>query len=120
MGSELDSVNRSGEAERIWLNFINLILGRIADFELTPEGEPAKAGIQIRPVGVHRETYVPILMELDSRWHVRPFAFDWRRTSTAAPAGSMPRSRLRGGRPGHLVTHSMGGLVAAPLRPSLP
>ena len=45
MGSELDSVDRSGEAERIWLNFIKLILGRIADFELTPEGEPAKAGI---------------------------------------------------------------------------
>ena len=113
MGSELDSVNQSGEGERIWLNFINLILGRIADFELTPEGEPAKAGIQIRPVGVHPETYVPILMELDSRWHVRPFAFDWREDIDRSAGRLDAEIKAFGaGDPVHLVAHSMGGLVA--------
>ena len=113
MGSELDSVDRSGEAERIWLNFVKLILGRIADFELTPEGEPAKAGIQIRPAGVHRETYVPILMELDSRWNVRPFAFDWREDIDRSAARLEAEIKAFGaGEPVHLVTHSMGGLVA--------
>jgi pimeloyl-ACP methyl ester carboxylesterase len=113
MGSELDSVVNSGEAERIWLNFINLILGRIADFELTPEGEPAQAGIKIRPAGVHRDTYVPILMELESRWNVRPFDFDWREDIDRSAARLNEEIKAFGaGEPVHLVTHSMGGLVA--------
>jgi pimeloyl-ACP methyl ester carboxylesterase len=113
MGSELDSVDSSGEADRIWLNFVNLILGRLADFELTPEGEPARAGIHIRPAGVHRDTYVPILMELDSRWNVRPFAFDWREDIDRSAARLDEEITAFGaGEPVHLVTHSMGGLVA--------
>lgn len=113
MGSELDSVDRSGESDRIWLNFVNLILGRIADFELTPEGEPAKAGVQIRPAGVHLPTYVPILLELDSRWQVRPFAFDWREDIDRSAARLDEEIKAFGaGDPVHLVTHSMGGLVA--------
>ena len=113
MGSELDSVGSSGEAERIWLNFVNLILGRIADFELTPEGESSKAGIHIRPAGVHTDTYVPILMELDSRWNVRPFAFDWREDIDRSAARLDEEIKAFGaGEPVHLVAHSMGGLVA--------
>ena len=113
MGSELDSVDSSGASDRIWLNFVNLILGRIADFALTPEGEPAKAGVQIRPAGVHLPTYVPILMELDSRWQVRPFAFDWREDIDRSAARLDEEIKAFGaGEPVHLVTHSMGGLVA--------
>jgi pimeloyl-ACP methyl ester carboxylesterase len=113
MGSELDSVDRTGESDRIWLNFVNLILGRIADFELTPEGEPARAGVQIRPAGVHLPTYVPILLELDSRWNVRPFAFDWREDIDRSAARLEAEIKAFGvGEPVHLVTHSMGGLVA--------
>ena len=114
MGSELDSVkslraraNASGSTSS------SLILGRIANFELTPEGEPAKAGIQIRPVEVHPETYVPILMELDSRWHVRPFAFDWREDIDRSAGRLDAEIKAFGaGDPVHLVAHSMGGLVA--------
>ena len=113
MGSELDSVDSSGASDRIWLNFVNLILGRIVDFALTPEGEPAKAGVQIRPAGVHLPTYVPILMELDSRWQVRPFAFDWREDIDRSAARLDEEIKAFGaGEPVHLVTHSMGGLVA--------
>jgi pimeloyl-ACP methyl ester carboxylesterase len=113
MGSELDSVDSSGDADRIWINFVNLILGRIGDFELTPDGEPAKAGVRIRTAGVHRDTYVPILMELDSRWHVRPFAFDWREDIDRSAARLEGEIKAFGeGGPVHLVCHSMGGLVA--------
>ena len=113
MGSELDSVDRSRASDRIWLNFVNLILGRIADFELTPEGEPAMAGVQIRPAGVHLPTYVSILLELDSRWQVRPFAFDWREDIDRSAARLDEEIKAFGaGEPVHLVTHSMGGLVA--------
>jgi pimeloyl-ACP methyl ester carboxylesterase len=113
MGSELDSVDRSGDADRIWLKFVNLILGRIADFELTPEGEPAKAGIHIRTAGLHSTTYLPILMELDSRWHVRPFAFDWREDIDRSAVRLDAEIKAFGaGEPVHLLTHSMGGLVA--------
>ena len=41
MGTELDSVNRKGDSDRIWINFVRLIAGRIGDLELNPEGESA-------------------------------------------------------------------------------
>jgi pimeloyl-ACP methyl ester carboxylesterase len=113
MGSELDSVDRSGRAERIWLNFVNLILGRIDDLELTLDGEPAKAGCHVRLGGVLRKTYVPLIMELDMRWHVRPFAFDWREDLERSAARLDGEIKAFGnGDPVHLVAHSMGGLVS--------
>ena len=32
------------------------------------------------------ETYLPLLLELDSRWDVLPFAFDWRHDIAASAA----------------------------------
>ena len=75
---ELDSVDRSGDADRIWINFFNLIRGRIDELELTAEGKPAKPGVRVRTAGVHRATYLPLILDLDTRWQVQPFAFDWR------------------------------------------
>ena len=113
MGSELDSVDPKGDADRIWHNVVRLIDGRIGDLELTPEGEPAKAGFHVRTAGVHRKTYVPLLMELDTRWHVRPFAFDWREHIDKSAARLEGEVKAFGdGDPVHLVAHSMGGLVS--------
>ena len=64
MGSELDSVDRSGDADRIWINFFNLIRGRIDELELTAEGKPAKPGVRVRTAGVHRATYLPLILDL--------------------------------------------------------
>jgi pimeloyl-ACP methyl ester carboxylesterase len=113
MGSELDSVDGSGDSDRIWINFVRLISGRIGDLELTLEGEPAKPGLHVRTAGVHRKTYVSILMELDTRWHVRPFAFDWREDIDRSAARLDGEIKAFGaGEPVHLIAHSMGGLVA--------
>ncbi len=113
MGTELDSVDRKGDVDRIWIHFVRLLGGRIGDLELTPDGEPASPGIHIRPAGVHRKTYVPILLELDTRWHVRPFPFDWREDIDKSAARLDAEVRAFGaGEPVHLVAHSMGGLVS--------
>jgi pimeloyl-ACP methyl ester carboxylesterase len=113
MGTELDAVNRKGDSDRIWINFVRLIAGRIADLELNADGQSAHAGTHVRTAGVHRKTYVPLLMELDTRWHVRPFPFDWREDIDKAAARLDGEIRAFGaGEPVHLVAHSMGGLVS--------
>jgi pimeloyl-ACP methyl ester carboxylesterase len=113
MGSELDAVDATGDADRVWLNFIRLIAGRIEDLELRPDGSPVKPGVHIRPAGLHRKTYVPLLMELDTRWYVRPFAFDWREDVDKSAARLDGEVKAFGaGDPVHLVAHSMGGLVS--------
>jgi pimeloyl-ACP methyl ester carboxylesterase len=113
MGSELDSVDQSGDADRIWINFVRLIAGRIGDLELSADGSPARPGLHVRPAGVHRKTYVPMLLELDTRWHVRPFAFDWREDIDKAALRLEGEVKAFGnGDPVHLVAHSMGGLVS--------
>lgn len=113
MGTELDSVDRKGDVDRIWIHFLRLIGGRIGDLKLTPEGEPARPGFHVRPAGLHRKTYVPLLMELDTRWHVRPFPFDWREDVDKSAARLDAEVKAFGaGEPVHLVAHSMGGLVS--------
>ncbi len=113
MGTELDSVDRKGDVDRIWIHFVRLLAGRIAELELTPEGEPAPTGVHIRPAGLHRKTYVPILLELDTRWHVKPFGFDWREDIDKSAARLDAEVRAFGvGEPVHLIAHSMGGLVS--------
>ena len=57
--------------------------------------------------------YIPLLIELDTQWEVRPFAFDWRkdiRKSAERLAGEI--RAFGAGDPVHLVCHSMGGLVS--------
>ena len=113
MGTELDSVDRKGDSDRIWINFVRLIAGRIGDLELGADGQSAHTGVHVRPAGVHRKTYVPLLMELDTRWHVRPFPFDWREDIDKSAARLDGEIKAFGaGEPVHLVAHSMGGLVS--------
>ena len=113
MGTELDSVDRKGDSDRIWINFVRLIAGRIADLELKDDGSPAQAGTHVRIAGVHRKTYLPLLLELDTRWDVRPFGFDWREDVDKSAARLDGEIKAFGaGGPVHLVAHSMGGLVS--------
>ena len=113
MGTELDSVDRKGDSDRVWINFVRLIAGRIADLELKDDGSPALAGTHVRIAGVHRKTYLPLLLELDTHWDVRPFGFDWREDIDKSAARLDGEVKAFGaGGPVHLVAHSMGGLVS--------
>jgi hypothetical protein len=113
MGSELVSVDSKGDASRVWIDF-NKLLGRgLGDLELTSDAGSAKPGTHVRIGGVHRKTYLPLLMELDARWHGRPFPFDWREDIDKSAAQLDAEVKAFGnGDPIHLVAHSMGGLVA--------
>ncbi len=114
MGSLLDSVDRAGDADRVWIKALRLVLGRFQDLQLTvPEGQAASEGVRIDIAGLYRKTYLPLLVELDTRWDVRPFAFDWREDIRKSAERLDGELRAFGdGTPVHLVAHSMGGLVA--------
>ena len=67
----------------------------------------------MRIAGVHRKTYLPLLLELDTHWDVRPFGFDWREDIDKSAARLDGEIKAFGaGGPVHLVAHSMGGLVS--------
>lgn len=113
MGTELDSVDASGDSDLVWVNFFRIIDGRMADLRLTPNGDPLPPPPAVKLKQVYRKVYLPLLMTLQARWQTRPFPFDWRRDidgSAAALAEDV--KSWANGEPVHLVAHSMGGLVA--------
>jgi pimeloyl-ACP methyl ester carboxylesterase len=113
MGTELDSVDASGDADLVWVNYFRIFAGRMADLRLTDAGDPPAPPPTIRPKQLYRSVYLPILLALQARWQTRPFPYDWRVgvDSSAAALAEDVRS-WAGGEPCHLVAHSMGGVVA--------
>jgi pimeloyl-ACP methyl ester carboxylesterase len=112
MGARLDVVEPDGDSDRVWVDYWRIFNGRIADLELV-EGElsrdPEK---RVRVAGLLPE-YLPLLLELDGRWKVKPFAYDWRLNIDTSAARLADTIRLWAtGDPCHVVAHSMGGLVA--------
>src|SRR5262249_2536007 len=77
MGAQLDVVDKDGDSDRVWLNYLRLWNGRIADLELLNGVQPKNSSITVRVAGILPE-YVPMLLELDQLWKVSPFAYDWR------------------------------------------
>jgi pimeloyl-ACP methyl ester carboxylesterase len=112
MGSTLDVVKRR-DADRVWINYWRLFNGRIADLKLTLEGGPVQGGIKVRVAGQNRKAYLPMLMELNEKWHIKPFSYDWRQDiNKSAEHLADLVTTFGGGKPVHLVAHSMGGLVS--------
>jgi pimeloyl-ACP methyl ester carboxylesterase len=113
MGSMLDVVDPSGDQDRVWTHALRLAAGRIEDLELGPNEQNAKPNNQVLTAGLHRKTYVPLLLELDEEWNVRPFAFDWREDiERSADKLAAEIRAFAPAKPVHLVVHSMGGLVS--------
>jgi len=113
MGTQLESVDPRGDADRIWVNFFRMIQGRLDELKLDLDGRPLPPPHTVRPGGLYKKVYLPLLLALDERWQVRPFGYDWRidiDLSAAALAADV--QAWAGGEPAHLVVHSMGGLVA--------
>lgn len=111
MGGKL-AVREGGDEDLVWLNVLRLAAGRIADFALDGHDAPAKPGLEVVSCGLLDE-YLPLLVELDGTWQVKPFAFDWRLDiGAAADRLDATIREWANGEPVHIVAHSMGGLVA--------
>ena len=108
-GSMLDSVGQGGDADRIWVNLFRLAGGRIEELKLNRDGSPANRDHQIRTNGMHRKTYLPMILELDRGWHVQPFEYDWRHNidRSADQLAQVIRDFQQDNDPVHLVAHSM-------------
>jgi len=108
-GAELASVDKTGDRDTIWVNLFRLFRGRIADLQMDPAGQSRR---EVRVQGIRVE-YLPLIVELSSRWDVLPFAYDWRESIDKSAARlDEAVGRWANGQPCHIVAHSMGGLVA--------
>ncbi len=111
MGALLD-VTKGDDVDRVWINFWKIIGGRFRDLKLELDGSPADPRVQVAAAALHK-TYLPMLLELDNRWDVRAFPFDWRvdMDRSADQLAEVVRS-WGSNEPVHIVAHSMGGLVS--------
>lgn len=113
MGSELETVERDSDEDLIWISYVRLALGRLARLTLTLDGEPADPRYSVKLGGLLTDYYLPLIVALDNRWDVRPFAFDWRiDIDASARRLAHEIEEWAKGEPAHIVAHSMGGLVA--------
>jgi len=115
MGGELTSIDRSGDADQIWLNLPRLLMGWLGRLELDQTGRAERdTEHDVRASGILKRTYGEILLSLSRNWNVRAFWFDWRKElSLAADLLDFQIGPWFGdGAPVHIVAHSMGGLVA--------
>lgn len=111
MGANLDS-RRDDDWDRVWVHPWRLAKGRIVDLELSESGQPLPGRPPVRIMGLFAD-YLPLVAELQSRWKVLPFAYDWRADIDASVDRLAEAIRdFAAGQPVHLVAHSMGGLVA--------
>jgi pimeloyl-ACP methyl ester carboxylesterase len=112
-GSDLETVE-NGDRDHIWVNFPRLVLGQIRRLRLSADGtSEADSRYRVVATRVNKRYYARAILSLRARWHVEPFAYDWRRSIDAAAddLAAFIRSRFPG-QTVHLVAHSMGGLVA--------
>ncbi|HEX6851984.1 MAG TPA: CHAT domain-containing protein [Candidatus Polarisedimenticolaceae bacterium] len=116
MGCHLATVDASDDKDRIWLNLWRLLWGRMKELELDADGHPVPKKIQVRTDGQLEMVYLPMLLQLDENWDVKPFCYDWRWDVDAAADALAAEIRNWGkGEPVHVVAHSMGGLVTRSL-----
>ncbi|MEL7449465.1 MAG: hypothetical protein AAFN78_09665, partial [Pseudomonadota bacterium] len=112
MGGRL-AVRRKGDTDNVWINYWRLATGRMAQLELDAQGEPRDPGVEVLVKGHIRKYYLPMVLRLDQRWDVKPFAYDWRKDIRESAVRLADTIRtFAGDEPVHLVAHSMGGLVA--------
>src|SRR5262249_39661068 len=104
----LGSALIDGAGRHLWL-----VPPRLDELLLDPDGAgEAAAGRTVRPTDVNI-LYAPLIHALEPFWEVLPFAYDWRKGIPESARLLAEAARGRFGDAGfHLVTHSMGGLVA--------
>jgi pimeloyl-ACP methyl ester carboxylesterase len=115
MGSDLSAFDPANKPNHIWINLIRLALGDIEKLQLGEDGRTDLIpNLNIRPTGVLKRHYGELILSLSEHWNVRPFGYDWRKDIgiAAADLEAKIRAWFDEKQPVHLVTHSLGGLVA--------
>jgi pimeloyl-ACP methyl ester carboxylesterase len=107
MGSEL-SLTSGNKARVIWLNYLQVFLGRTQSLRLDGGGSK-----NISATGVLERYYTKLRLRLRNKgYDARFIPFDWRKSLGELGAALLSEiSEAEKGRI-HLVCHSMGGLVA--------
>jgi pimeloyl-ACP methyl ester carboxylesterase len=115
LGSELSSIDGSGNEERLWLSGRSVVDGALMRLRLAEDGlRQADPSYEIRVTGVLKRTYGEIMLSLAQRYNVHAFSYDWRRSLETA-ADELQAFLSKTFSPDeevHLVAHAEGGLVA--------
>ncbi|HEX6107113.1 MAG TPA: hypothetical protein VFZ26_16105, partial [Gemmatimonadales bacterium] len=113
-GSELVADYADGKRRLLWIDFLNLILGRaLAALGLTAAGGPVDPAVRISPRGFVLGWYLNLVTSLQNEWEVLPVSYDWRLDiDHSANALAARIEQWAQGTPVHIVAHSMGGLVS--------
>lgn len=115
LGSELTSVDRNQQQERLWLSPHQIAAGHLDRLHLEPNGlTEANPDYAIRVTGIMKRYYGELMLGLAEHWNVQAFWYDWRKDFRLAAAQLQARidNWFPAGAPVHLVTHAAGGLVA--------
>ncbi|HEX2123535.1 MAG TPA: hypothetical protein VHL59_18030, partial [Thermoanaerobaculia bacterium] len=117
MGGELSSRGVvSAAVDKIWLNYVQLFLGRFNRLRLKEDGETeVDPHVTVSATGMIKKYYGEIMMSLQQQnWNVCQFYFDWRKDIRVAGRQLAAKAAQQFGAEAkfHIVAHSMGGLVA--------
>ena len=106
MGSKLGYHGRFILDDTLWINPLNIALGRLSEMRL-PDKPP-----RLSALGVVLFAYLKLKLKLRIAGHdAEFFPYDWRLDLVRLGKGLAAEVKS-GGRTTHLVAHSMGGLVA--------
>jgi pimeloyl-ACP methyl ester carboxylesterase len=115
MGSELESIDREGDRDHLWVSPLRLLTGGLSRLRLAEDGRSeADTTYDVRTMGIMKRYYGELLLTLNSHANVRAFWYDWRKDlSTAADDLRAQTTSWFGDQETfHIVAHSLGGLVA--------
>ncbi|MGZ9013844.1 MAG: CHAT domain-containing protein, partial [Burkholderiales bacterium] len=106
LGSMLARVKGSKSIDTIWIDFLDILLGRLTQLKLPDSAE-------IRAVDVHHATYLKLKLWLQDQGFDAEFhPYDWRRGIPELGRELAARVRADTASEVFIVAHSMGGLVA--------
>ena len=106
----------------MWVNIPRLILGRISDLKLGPDGKrEANSSLEVQPTGLNKRYYAKAILLLRARWNVEPFAYDWRKDVDEASEGLADTDPAEVPQPARAPCRSFAGRTGRPqLHPPRP
>ena len=105
---------KSGK-QRIWIDLEAMATGKLDRLAMGPTG--GKSRPAVRPDGIVEEHFAALIDWLSPRYHVTPFAYDWRQSLSheVDDLAKAVEKALQGERKVYLLAHGSGGLLARAL-----